>query len=334
MDWGSAILLIASLRGVSSRIAATRREMRIFHRQLDLRDTMTNRTLEVEYKDLVVNRPAIFVAKVAVWSGMIIAGMLLADQDHWFAKAAGVILVGMAIAHGVELEHQALHGTGTGNRSIDMTLGFFLGLPLLISVAHYRDRHLHHHQHVGTADDSEFFQFSKENNGRPLRFVGNLLMLSHWVRVARLIWASWTGASLGQVYNRSNERNIRRDYAAFGAIVMAAVILAGLWQPLDIVLLLAFPLAACVHTLVELPEHWGCDKSASVFENTRTVRAGRLVTWFTNGNNYHVEHHLAPALRPEALPAFHQRIASRIVYLSDSYPDLIRTVFSRRASYA
>lgn len=288
-----------------------------------------------DYKDLVANRPMVFLAKCAVWALMIAAGTALAGMQFWWMKAAGVLLVAMAFAHGIELEHQALHSTGTGSRGLDRTLGFVLGLPLLISFHHYQDRHLHHHQHVGTDDDSEFFQFSKEDNGRPWRLAANLLMLPHWVRVAQLVWAAWTGAPIGRVYNRNNERRIRRDYAAFGAIVLAAVALAAVFRPFDAVLLLAFPLAACMHTLLELPEHWGCAKSPSVFENTRTVRAGWLATWFTNGNNFHVEHHLAPALRPEAFRPFHQRIAPRIVYQNSSYFDLIQDIYnSRKASYA
>lgn len=292
------------------------------------------RSVAFEYKDLVRNRPQIFILKFAIWASAIGLGIYLVSLGRWYTQGVGVILVALMFAHGVELEHQALHGTGTGKRWLDMKLGFILGLPLLISVSHYRDRHLHHHQHVGTDDDSEFFQFSKEDNDRPLRLLGNLLMLPHWLRVSRLVWASWTGGDIGRVYNRSNERPIRTDYAVFGVIVIAAVVAFGVFYPVNAVLLGAFPIAACLHTMLELPEHWGCAKTASVFENTRTIRAGWLATWFTNGNNFHVEHHLAPALRPEALHVFHERIASHIVHQNHSYFDLIQDLINRKAHYA
>lgn len=285
---------------------------------------------KIEYKDLISNNPLTFILKFSLWVCMIILGIYFVDMPSYWVQVLGVIIVAMMFAHGVELEHQALHSTGTGNRWLDMKLGFILGLPLLISVCHYQDRHLHHHQHVGMPDDSEFFQFSKEDNNRPLRLVANLLMLPHLTMVAKLVWASWTGGSIGRVYNKLNQRRIRRDYALFGVIIIL-VVLATVYSLFNIVLLLAFPLAACIHTLVELPEHWGCAKTSSVFENTRTVRAGWLVTWFTNGNNYHVEHHFAPALRPEALRVLHVRISSRIVYLNDSYFDLIRKFFIKKA---
>lgn len=285
---------------------------------------------DFEYQDLIVNRPLVFLAKCGVWAGLIAAGSYLSASGQVWAQLLGVTLAALGIAHGVELQHQALHGTGTGNRSIDTKLGFLLGLPLLISVNHYRDRHLHHHQHVGIEGDAEFFQFSKEGNNKPLQLAINLLMLPHWAQVARLIWASWTGGSMGRVYNKNNESRIRSDYAALGLILVLSAGLIAVFRPFDAVLLLAFPLAACIHTLVESPEHWNCDKTPSVFENTRTVRANWLLVWFTNGNNYHVEHHLAPALRPEALHAFHMRIACRIKYLNNSYFTLIREALTKK----
>ena len=216
---------------------------------------------EIEYKDLIISRPFLFLGKCIVWAGMIIAGVVLVGMPVWWAQGAGMLLVAMAIAHGIELEHQALHATGIGKRWLDMTLRFVLGLPLLISPHHYQDRHLYHHQHVGTPKDSEFFQFSKVDNNRMLRFAINLLMLPHWAMVAKLLRASWTGGSMGHVYNKLNERRIRRDYRLFGVITIAAAALIAVFRPFDPVPLLAFPLAACIHTLVELPGRRHCMRS-------------------------------------------------------------------------
>jgi fatty acid desaturase len=270
--------------------------------------------------------------KCLVWLLLIVAGALLTLCSPAWTKLLGTALVAIAFAHGIELQHQALHSTGTGNRAVEATLGFFLGLPLFISYHHYRDRHLHHHQHVGTADDSEFFQYSKEANGRALRLAANLLMLPHWARVVQMIFASYTNRSIGMVYNNNNGPRIRRDYRLFGLAALISVpVGVAVWQ-FSPVLFCALPLACCLHTLIELPEHWGCEKSPLVFKNTRTIRANRFITWLTNGNNYHVEHHLAPALRPEALSAFHSRIAQHIAFQNRSYFDFIVNI--KRSQHA
>lgn len=271
------------------------------------------------YEDLISSKPQIFLFKFALWVLALGVGAYLVNSESPYFRLLGSITLALMFVHGVELQHQALHGTGAGRRSLDMALGRLLGFPLLISVHHYRDRHLHHHRHVGGAEDAEFFQQTHLTEGGCWARLKNLLMVTHWQRVCCLIWAAWTGGDIGDVYNRKNELPIRRDYTWMGvsAIVLVAVFLLSGWGGLS--LLAAFPLAACLHTLLEFPEHWACSKTLSVYENTRTIRAGRLVTWFTNGNNFHVEHHLAPALRPEALRAFHERIATHIVHQNDSY---------------
>jgi fatty acid desaturase len=67
------------------------------------------------------------------------------------------ILLGLAIAHGIELQHQAIHYTGFRNRILNIISGNLLGLPTLNSFTHYQTLHNWHHQKIGTKDDIEFF---------------------------------------------------------------------------------------------------------------------------------------------------------------------------------
>jgi len=49
------------------------------------------------------------------------------------------------------------------------------------------------------------------------------------------------------------------------------------------------------HFLIELPEHIGCDKThRDVRINTRSYRTNPIWFYITNGNNFHIEHHLYP----------------------------------------
>jgi fatty acid desaturase len=68
-----------------------------------------------------------------------------------------------------------------------------------------------------------------------------------------------------------------------------------------------------VHFLIELPEHYGCKKiSTEKYENTRTIKnASSIAKWFTNWNNFHVEHHLNPWVLPENLANFHKTEISK-----------------------
>lgn len=68
--------------------------------------------------------------------------------------------------------------------------------------------------------------------------------------------------------------------------------------------------------LVELPEHALCDRdSTDVLRNTRSITGSPLTTWFTNGNNLHVEHHAAMTVPMNRLRARHgevQRTAENV----------------------
>jgi fatty acid desaturase len=52
------------------------------------------------------------------------------------------------------------------------------------------------------------------------------------------------------------------------------------------------------------------------------------MTWFTNGNNYHVEHHLMPNLPIERLADLHAEVRDQLLYYQPGYlkyfRDLIR----------
>lgn len=88
-------------------------------------------------------------------------------------------------------------------------------------------------------------------------------------------------------------------------------------------LLVATPL----HFLVELPEHLYCeDDTTDVLRNTRSISGGRFSTWFTNGNNLHVEHHAAMTVAINRLPERHGLVKRFAVYTEDSYWTFYRTV--------
>jgi fatty acid desaturase len=82
-----------------------------------------------------------------------------------------------------------------------------------------------------------------------------------------------------------------------------------------------FPLLFAIpaHALIELPEHWGRNHdSLDVRTNTRTIKASWFGTWYTNGNNYHIEHHWLPAVPNDRFPELHRTIVGEIQ--TESYP--------------
>jgi fatty acid desaturase len=289
-------------------------------------------TILEKSKDILGISNTVFLAKVLIWALLLAISVSLFLDPAWWKQAIGAMLGALMITHGVELQHQALHRTGFTSSAANRIIGFLLGLPLLISYAHYRDLHLHHHQHVGTALDSEFFQYSKENNDRAISFLLNLFMLPHWLKVGKLMMLSLLNRPLGKTHNSTNETAIRTEYILFLFIVITLPLIAvhlNRFEWLSLVFLAV--LAAPIHTLIELPEHLGCATHSSTFLNTRTIRSNWFMTWFTNGNNFHVEHHLIPSVIPERLHILHERICSQLVFCNKSYRELAWSLIAETA---
>jgi fatty acid desaturase len=82
-----------------------------------------------------------------------------------------------------------------------------------------------------------------------------------------------------------------------------------------------------MHFLVELPEHVLCDgDSTDVLANTRSITGSPLSTWFTNGNNLHVEHHAAMVVPMNQLRGRHGETRRRARFVEDSYAAFYRTL--------
>jgi len=274
------------------------------------------------------SRPSgvVFSLKLVVYVALIAHGMLFALSTYVVLKIVGILLIGAMYAHGVELQHQALHYQGFRSKRLNMVFGVLLGMPMLVSFHAYQDSHLRHHRLLGTPENKEFFDYGDQYGASPVVNLGlwawRLSMAAHYIQfaknVAKLVVP---GASFGD--NPLVSRAIRRDHLL---MVAAIALLAGVsialhtWFAVWVWVVPLVFVVAPVHALVEMPEHYRCDlTSTDPFRNTRTIESNAFMTWFTNGNNYHVEHHMMPNLPIERLHDLHGAIGPRIRYYNRTY---------------
>jgi fatty acid desaturase len=239
---------------------------------------------------------------------------------YWIAPS---LLLGLAYAHAVELQHQCLHSTAYRSKFWSRVVGVLLGLPSLVSFSDYQNSHLKHHRLLGTPEDKEFFNYAyKKLNSFPA-LVQHLWMLRHYRDVMGYIFNSARGKLV-----RKDEatlkmaKKIRFEYQLMAVFLVAMVFLTIFFQTTLFLKLWFIPLLVAVptHALIELPEHIGCKTTINdVLVNTRTIRTNKLVVWFVNGNNYHVEHHWLPAVPNDKFPALHAYVKSRTAYADISY---------------
>jgi fatty acid desaturase len=274
----------------------------------------------------------VFLGKLIILGILAAAGVTLALQAQLIPVVLGVVLLGAMFTHAVELQHQCLHHSAFRRAGSHRLVGFPLGVPLLVIYSHYRTRHLQHHRNLGTENDTEFFGFDT----RAEITVPHLLRgLFDYGRIVVVLSETCRAVSGRWHYERGDvpqrvHRQIVTEHVIVGALVVGAVAaaLAGYWQyPLRL-WLLPLLVAVPMHFLVELPEHILCDTDTTdVLRNTRTIRGSRLSTWFTNGNNLHVEHHAAMNVPINRLPARHPEVAERAKHVQRNYLSFYRLLW-------
>lgn len=274
----------------------------------------------------------VFVGKLALLAVLTALGATLAVQPHPLVAAVGIVLLALMYTHAVELQHQCLHHSAFRRSWPHRLVGVPLGVPLLVVYSHYRLRHLQHHRHLGTPQDTEFFGFDTRGALTPTQILRGLfdyprlaVVLSDVLRAAAGRW-SYTHGAVGPAVRR----RIVLDHVVVGAVFLAAAAAAACGYGAYPLRLWVLPvlLAVPLHFLVELPEHILCDTdSTDVLRNTRSIRGSRLSTWFTNGNNLHVEHHAAMSVPISRLPARHDDVRRYAVHVERGYLDFYRMLW-------
>lgn len=292
----------------------------------------------MDFGELSKVRIAPFLSRLLIYLGLVGALMALILRTEGVISWIGMILLGLMYAHGVELQHQALHNTALPSKFWNRLVGFYLGAPMLVSFSDYQHSHLRHHRLLGTSDDREFFNYGYERLTSIKPLLAHLLMVSHYRDVIGFIAGAVVGRTKPDM-KRETALHIRSEYRWMAAILAAMIAVSVLWKTSLFLEVWLIPLlvAIPVHALIELPEHWGKDHGTlDVRNNTRTIRTSWLGTWFTNGNNYHIEHHWLPAVPNDRFPELHRTIAG--VVETDSYPafyrrfllELCRNTFNRK----
>ncbi|WLG85671.1 fatty acid desaturase [Pseudomonas cucumis] len=272
---------------------------------------------------------ALYFSKVFIWGAWIAAcvyGILVAQSTSVTVMLQ--LLLGAAFAHGVELQHQALHQSGFRSRRANRYVGILLGLPMFVSYSSYQDSHLFHHKALGKPEDAEFFEYGDKTERQVLAVIKHFFLINHFCDFLKNVIDALNGRRFMTKLIPQNAQRIRFEYLLMAvAVVVAFFVNSELLFKCWMVPLFLF--AAPIHALIELPEHYACNKnSTDVFDNTRSIKTHPLASWFTNGNNYHVEHHWIASLPVEQLASVHQKIELQINHLSSSYFSFYRRFFS------
>ncbi|MGP9811489.1 fatty acid desaturase family protein [Rhodopseudomonas sp. NSM] len=222
------------------------------------------------------------------------------------AGIAAALLLGIVYAHGLELQHETLHGIFLATEAGNRLAGSLLGLPMLTTFTDTRIRHLHHHRYVGTPQD--VFDRSCAD------FSSRRALLGHVFAVTRLRDFAGTTATLlsgrrHDVLKAHARDRARTEFVATALILLALLVLAAWIEPRLVLwgwIVPALIVAPVAHFLMTVHEHIGRPRlTRRITENSRSYRAPAWWSYLVHYDNYHIEHHLEPGLPFPQLPAFH-----------------------------
>jgi len=263
-------------------------------------------------------RPWLFIVKLIVLLVLLLLFTVSILNTTGFVHFILQICVGILFAHSVELAHQCIHKTGIGISVYDQFIGRFLGFLACVSFWHYLYWHLYHHKYNGTVYDKESFDYAYDlfnSDHRTMRIFGLILHFFQLLHYYYFLKRS-SKAIFGLLAEELKANNpamsssitylIQRDYQVMAFFLFLVILVSYILKVSFFIDIWLIPLLigyGPAHSLIELPEHFGCEHpSNNVFTNTRSIKASRFLQWLTNFNCNHIGHHYDPLVPLEMTP--------------------------------
>lgn len=288
-------------------------------------------------------------ALVESWGLIALAFAIAAQFPNPVGWLVAVVLLGSRQLALAIVMHEAAHTTLMRTRWLNEACGQWLGAaPVFQNLAMYREHHLRHHRHTGTAMDPDLslatsYPVSRRSLARKLArdatgltglkvLLGSVLMQTGYLKY---------DASGGQ---RGPEGGVRRGEASWStarsallpsllmqAAIAAALALCGVPELYLLWLAAYLTVFQLLERIRSIAEHAMTTDPADALNNSRTTaaRGWERLLYAPLNVNYHLEHHLLAAVPYFRLPRMHALLRGRGVFrqpaaLSGSYVGVLR----------
>ncbi len=254
----------------------------------------------------------------------LVASFAIAFWSWWAALIAIVLMAPLAHALFV-LAHEAAHYRLFESRRLNDFAGRVCATLPGLSMCTYRVTHRLHHNHLYGPEDPDIALHGGYPRGRAYllhKLARDLAGLTAWKTYAYFFGAPAANADTGKASRplgdtspalRAAARRDRWVVLGFHVAVPAAAFATGWgWH---YVVLWVVPLVTVLQAILRLRaicEHGATTDFSSPLTAARTTLAGPLARFFLFPHhvNYHVEHHLYPAVPHYHLPRLHEALAA------------------------
>jgi fatty acid desaturase len=253
---------------------------------------------------------------------------------HPLALLLAIVVIGSQQHAMFVLAHEAAHYRLFGNRVLNELVGRLLGSVAGISMCSYRVVHrLHHNDLYGRTDPDIALHGGYPRGRRYLlrKLAGDLTGLNTWKTFHYFFGNPALNAATGTAQRPLDDtspalrRAAQRDRWGVVAFQLGAPLacfaIGGVQALAAYAVLWVLPLITVVQVILRVRailEHGAVVDTSSPFTAARTNLAGPLLRWvlFPHHVNYHIEHHLFPAVPHYNLPRLHRELAERGVLRS------------------
>lgn len=279
-------------------------------------------------------RAAVVVRATAlIWIQLTISWALALYGPVWLSIVSFIINCAMVQAM-LLWTHEASHYTLTQNRRLnDIWCDIFFAGPIGMTVAAYRAKHMTHHAHLGTELDQDSYPY--RFNVKGARALASLMLrtLSGFVGASVVLnkYAVVRGDGPASV-NRGAVWIPRLVTLVFNVGLLATCIAVGRWYlyfvlwayPIVVVaILLNIVRTIAEHQPEDFPTYRG-DQEVAMRPIARTTVPNWFEKWllYQANFNYHVEHHLFPAIPQHNLALLHRHMLERGFY--NQFPECLQ----------
>lgn len=269
----------------------------------------------------------------------------------WAIVPAMIVMVSRQHSLAI-LAHDATHYRLFGNRRANEIVGRLCGYPIGVSMCTYRVVHRLHHNHLYTKADPDIPLMGGYPRGR--WYLAKKLLTDLVGLTAHKNYAYFFGAPavnnetkkavnpLGDTSPRLRQQALTDRWIMVGVQVamLAAAIATGWW--LEYLVLWVLPLLTLFQVLLRIRavlEHGAPAGYATVQEAARTNLCPAWLAWilFPHSVNYHIEHHLYPAIPHYKLRRAHYLLVENGALAGAEVrpvSDTLRRVFADRPAKA
>jgi fatty acid desaturase len=217
-------------------------------------------------------------------------------------------MLAAASLHGISLfTHEGVHGVLSLNPHWNRALSILCALPVGQNFSAYKVLHLNHHAHLGLPGDPDHYK-----NYTRSRW---LVALMNWGRLLIGYPAYITMIPiLG--FQQGNRRD--RLWIGFEVVLLIGLAAGVLLSPIPRSVLVQgwlIPMLS-INTMVNIrgmSQHTLLAAESDLIQGTRTILTNPVTRFFMCNENYHLEHHLYPAVPWYHLPLLHDALKDELM---------------------